>query len=535
MIKLNSCFFKVSIFSLVTLFMLFIFSVFPKHNISAYGETIEGYQTHYEIQNQYISGGYLYIEGFYFVLYLQNYTDSTKDSGTHYYSIQINNGLKTYTYYDTGNYYVDLTLIEKKDGAPWASVGESDIVMPMQTNKNYRYKDVGFQFRIPVSDLGDFMGPECKWNVNVSCVALNTYKGRYVKYEFRQSKIYASKKFGETLSGDYKISAVTSLETTSSIISADVAFVRTSPGKDASNSNRAIYKGAFLFWGTGQRFYDLSVNTTVSSGYDKLTWYRLSYGNIYYDGRYRAAYQSGSGNFGWIPSVFLGSVSGTAYSIKVVNIPPVIQANDKSFNEGTVITKEILLENVSAYDYSFGTKKPEIIFTDLVLDSSGNKTSTYNVTYRSTDLKNVSTDKKIKVTIVNVPPVIQMENEARFDYGEILTIEDLMSHIITAYDVYDGDLISKVYIKDYGGLIIGRDDNPYNYYNVVFGVKDSNGAESTAILKFKISYRFIRAVSDEYLYTLSDKSKWNEIELKNSLKEILERNPSQKYEREWVF
>lgn len=533
--KLNKLILKTSGFLLGVLVSLTIFSADQNHDVSAYGETIEGFQTHYEIQNQYISGNYLYIEGFYFALYLQNYTDSTKDIGTHYYSMQLSNGIRSFTYYDTGNYYVDLTLIEMKSGAPWASVGESDIVMPMQSNLNYRYKDVGFQFKIPISDLSNFTGAETKWNISVSLIALNTYKGRYVNYEFRQSKLYASKSFGEVTSGDSKISAATSLETYSSVISADVAYVRTSPGKDAANSNRAVYNGSFLFWGTGQRFYDLSVNTTISTGYDKLTWYRLSYGNIYYDGRYRAAYQAGSTSYGWIPSVFLGSVTGTAYSIKVVNIPPTIQAADKSINEGTVITKDILLENVSAYDFSFGTKKPDILSTDLKLDSAQNKVGSYTVTYRTTDTRNLSTDKKVKIFIVNVPPVIQVQKDAVFDYGEMLDVTTLLGYVISAYDTYDGDLKDRVYIKDYGGLVIDRNDNPYKNYLIIFGVKDSNGAESTGTLNLKISYRFIRGVSYEYLYTLSIKSKWKNPQLNKNLSEILERDPDLEYEREWVF
>lgn len=519
-------------------FSVVLMSIFSNSiKVKAYGETIEGFQTHYEVQNQYQSGNYLIIEGFYFVLYLQNYTDSSKDSGTHYYKIQLSNGTKNYTYYDTGNYYVDLTQIESKTGASWITPGESDIATPNQPNYNYRYRDVGFQFQIPISDLANFTGSSTNWNVNISCVARNTYKGRGVNWEFKQNSIYASKTFSQFESGDNRISATTSMENYSSVISADVAYVRTSPGKDASNSNRATYNGAYLFWGTGQKFYDLSVNTTVSSGVDKLTWYRLSYGNIYYDGRYRAAYQASSGYYGWIPSVFLGSVSGTPYYIKVINIPPKINAGDKSFNEGTVITSELLLENVSATDFSFGTKKPDIKSTDLQINSSRNRVGKYYVTYKVRDSRNLLTEKTITVNIINMPPQITVSDNIKLDYGELITKEKLFKSLIGAYDVYDGDLKDKVYIKDYGGVLLDRTDNPYRQYLVVFAVKDSNGAESTDTLILTISYQFARSINSDYLYTLSKKSKWKTPELYNELHIILTKDPNVESECEkiWVF
>jgi hypothetical protein len=85
-------------------------------NVWGYGENIEGFQTHYEIQNQYISGDNLVIEGFYYVYELQNFTDNTKGSGTHYYFMELYNGANRYTYNDTGGYYIDLTDIEYKIG-----------------------------------------------------------------------------------------------------------------------------------------------------------------------------------------------------------------------------------------------------------------------------------------------------------------------------------------------------------------------------------------------------------------------------------
>jgi len=515
--------------------LLLIFSNSMK--VQAYGETIEGFQTHYEVQNQYQSGNDIIIEGFYFVLYLQNYIDSTKDTGTHYYKMQLSNGSKSFTYYDTGNYYVDLTQIELKTGASWITPGESDIATPNQPNYNYRYRDVGFQFKIPVSDIADFTGDTTSWNINISCVARNTYKGKQVNWEFKQTNIYASKTFAEFEIGDNRVSAKTSLENYSSVISADVAYVRTTPGKDASNSNRAMYYGAYLFWGTGQRFYDLSINATVNSGVDKLTWYRLSYGNIYYDGRYRAAYQANSGNYGWIPSVFFGSVSGTPYYIKVINIPPKITALDKSFNEGTAITSELLLENVSASDYSFGTKKPDIKATDLMLNSSRNRVGKYYLTYKVTDTRNVSVEKTVSVNILNTPPSISVVGELKFDYGELINKEKLFKGLVDAFDVYDGSLKDKVYIKDYGGIVIDRSDNLYKKYLVVFAVKDSNGAESTATLNLTISYQFTRSINSDYLYTISGKSKWKTPKLYNGLEAILNKDSSNDSECQeiWVF
>ena len=525
LLKIKSSYFRPLIFMFCFVLAMFFLNCI---NVKAYGEKIKGFQTHYEVQNQYRKGSNLIIEGFYFVLYLQNYTSSEKKKGTHYYKLELNNGKEKKTYYDTGKYYIDLTSLERKQGASWVSKGESDVVNPNLSHLNYRYKDVGFQFKIPISDLEDFQGEKTKWSLKISLVATNTYKGKGVEWEFKQSKIYASKIFDSFEYKDNIIKPNTSLGNNSSVVSADYAFVRTGPGTD---TKRAKYKGEYLFWGTNKRFYDLSVSKRINNGSEKLTWYKLSYGNIYYKNCYRVAYLKNSKNVGWIPSVFLGTVSGTPYYIEVINIPPEINASNIEVNEGTKISKKLLLKNVTAYDYSTGKTKPEIIDTDLQLDSVKNPVGEYYVTYKVTDSRSLSTTKKIKVTIKNVLPELTVKDTLYFDYGQEINDATLMEALIEAYDVFDGDLKDEVYIKSYGDLKNDITSNKYGDYEFTMAVKDSNNEESLATVKVKISYKYIRAINSKFLDSIKENSKWKNPSLKLKLNNSFEK----KNVKEWKY
>lgn len=509
--------------------LIFITSIFLNTNVLAYGEKIEGYQTHYEIQNQYISGDNLVIEGFYYIYELQNFTDNTKGLGSHYYYLELFNESKRYTYSDAGGYYIDLTDVEYKTGYPWASVNENDIVYPRQAAFNYRYRDIGFQFIIPFTDLKNFHGESSIWNMNVSCVATNTYKGKGVAYEFKQKNIYASKAFGELTYQDYKIKSNSELYNLSSDIYADVAYIRTGPGK---SSGIAGYNGKRLYWAEGHNFYDLSQNTTVSTGNDKLTWYRLQYGNIFHDGvRYRASYESG-GYTGWIPSIFLGSIQGTPYTITIHNSPPVITADDLKFNEGTNITEEILLNNVTVYDYSFGTKKPIISSTNLTINSSKNKVGNYYLTYYSIDSNLLETKRTISVTIENVKPQIKASDK-ELNYSEILT-EDFLLKEVSAYDVGDGNLTDKILIHDIGHLVLDTNTNKHGLYQITYSVTDSNNEETRLTINLKIIFRYIRAIDKYSLNTLAEKSKWRAPGLHEKIVISLNKNDNE-YKQIWRF
>lgn len=511
--------------------MILVFSYTDK-KVWAYGENIYGFQTHYEIQNQYIWGEYLVIEGFYYIYELQNFTDNTKGTGTHYYYLELNNSYNNFVYYDSGGYYIDLTDIEYKSGYPWASSGESDLVWPHQSGYNYRYRDIGFQFIIPLSDLKKFNGTSTLWNMKINCVATNTYNGKGVEIGFKQEKIYASKAFATIPFQDYIISPYTNLDKWASNIYADVGYVRSAPGK---SSSVVKYYGSNLYWAQSEVFYDLSWNSLASSGSNSVTWYGLQFGNIYHDGRrYRARYASNSGMYGWIPSVFMGTLNGTPYTITVVNKPPAITANDILIKEGTNITESLLLKGVTAYDFSFGNKSPSIKSTNLTLNSTKNKVGTYSVTFTATDVNLAESTKTINVTIENVPPQINAADK-EINYGNLLTKEFLLKDI-SAYDVYDGDLTDKVILYHISGLILDSEINNYGIYAIIYAVKDSNGAYTYKTVYLKILYRHIRAIEKNSINTLSENSKWKNPILYENLETILNQNTDKmKYVQIWKF
>ncbi|SHJ01438.1 hypothetical protein SAMN02745691_01207 [Parasporobacterium paucivorans DSM 15970] len=511
--------------------MVAVFCLARGDTVWAYGEKIDGFQTHYEIHNQYISGGCLVLEGFYYVYELQNFTDSSRGTGTHHYYLELNNNGETKKYYDTGNYYMDLTELEFKTGYPWASVGEDAVVSPSRTDCNYRYRDIGFQFRIPMADLTDFKGLAASWNMKLTCVATNTYKGRGTEVPFKQESIYCSRTFSNLKFQDYSVMPYSGFSTLSSRVYASIGYVRSGPGR---GTNIMKYNGKNIYWAEGEWFNDLSNNAAVSVGSEKVTWYGLRYGGVYLDGvRYRAKYDPG-GTYGWLPSVFLDSISGTPYVITIENTPPVIMAKDIAVTEGTLIDASLLLNGVSAYDHSFGTIVPSIYSTNLALNSTQNDTGIYYVTYHAADTNMAETYKTVQITIKNEIPRIYAGNK-NFGYGKVLT-KDFLLENVTAFDLGDGDLTDQIVIADSGGLVLDSDANENGTYTITYAVTDSHnttGYEKGFLYIFK---RHVRSISLDSMSTLSADSKWNTRMLRADLATILERyGVEEAYEQSWYF
>lgn len=497
----------------------------------AYGEQINGFQTHYEIHNQYISEGFLVMEGFYYVYELQNFTSSSKESGTHYYFLELENSKGKKIYNDTENYYMDLTSLEFKAGQPWAGKEEGDVVDPNLTTSNYRYRDVGFQFRIPLSDLTDFTGEMASWNIKMTCVAKNTYLGRGIQMPFKQENIYCSRTFPDLKFDDYIVKPYSSFDTLSSKIYASIGYVRTGSGRQ---TNIVQYAGKNLYWSENEWFQDLSMSAAVSLPNEKVTWYGLRYGGIYLDGiRYRARYDPG-GTYGWIPSVFLDSISGTPYVISIENTPPIINASDIELPEGTNIDEALIFQGVSAYDYSFGTILPTLQSTNLILNSSTNDVGKYYATFVAVDSNMAETKKTIQISIVNEKPEIYAGNKS-MGIGRILTEEFLLENV-TAYDAGDGDLTAHIKIHDTQGLIPGSIMNENGIYTITYSVMDKNGATGYEKGFLTIFSRYIRSISLENVDTLAEASKWNTRWMKANLLTILERDGvTDSYEQIWYF
>jgi hypothetical protein len=345
--------------------MVIIFSIIRVSDVYAYGTeqmaVVGGgyysFYTDYEVQNQYIEGDYLYIEGFYIVKQLQNFITTDGAGRTHDYQLELGGRI----YNDIGGYYVDLTTIDHTQGWQWATSGEGDIAVPGQ-QKNYRLRDVGFRFRIPLSDLTSFVGSSAGYQMKLIVNCYNTMSGKGALVRFIQDKVFSARNLSYLDYRGYTVDFETNLSSASAKISATPAYVRTSPSK-ADYSNIATYNGTRIYWRYTANFYNFSYASFNSA--EKITWYYVQYGPpTASNGKYWVSYSGSSGMYGWIPSIFLTNLTGTPYVIRLYNDAPTINGGNKTVTEGTYVTDGVLLSGMSATDSEDGNITSKLTITN---------------------------------------------------------------------------------------------------------------------------------------------------------------------------
>lgn len=171
----------------------------------------------------------------------------------------------------------------------------------------------------------------------------------------------------------------------------------------------------------------------------------------------------------------------------ILNIPPIIKADNKSYYEGELTEDKLLKElkkNVTAFDSEDGdiSNKVEIIKNNVKLDTAG----AYEVTYKVVDSGGKEMMKTIDVTIKNnhEPKLEIFAENKRFVEGQY-TKEEWLKNIrmqnVTATDIEDHDLTSDIkVIADSVKL------NQHGIYNVIYKVTDQYGKSTMKTIKVTV-------------------------------------------------
>ncbi|MBE6157904.1 MAG: DUF5011 domain-containing protein [Firmicutes bacterium] len=155
----------------------------------------------------------------------------------------------------------------------------------------------------------------------------------------------------------------------------------------------------------------------------------------------------------------------------VVNSEPVITANNRSIVQGTVID---LLDGVSAKDSEDGDITKNIKVSGTV---DNNKIGTYEITYSVTDSGNLTTTKKITITVTeNKKPVITAEDKEVTIKTEFNPLDG-----VNANDSEDGDITKKIEVID-DNVDITR----LGEYSITYRVVDSYNQEVTKSIQVKV-------------------------------------------------
>lgn len=158
------------------------------------------------------------------------------------------------------------------------------------------------------------------------------------------------------------------------------------------------------------------------------------------------------------------------------------------------------------------------------------------VTFAVTDSAENTTEEKIPVKIkYNNYPEIRSEDifyyfKEEANKGEIT--EENLTKRATAKDVEDGNLTDKIELKDFDGQVIKMQTESRSEFVIIYQVTDAYKKTSYKTVKLvvvdedaviaEMPKYYVRYISQEYLDTLENDSRWRERENYTYLKQVLE-------------
>ncbi|MBQ6477698.1 MAG: DUF5011 domain-containing protein [Bacilli bacterium] len=199
-------------------------------------------------------------------------------------------------------------------------------------------------------------------------------------------------------------------------------------------------------------YFPIVGETTVSG----VKWYKIP-----------VSLSSNTNSYGYIlASETNGRVIKSSFKVTNENTqnnnPPTITASNKSIVQGTNIN---LLDNVSATDPEDGNITNKIEVSGSV---DKDKVGTYEITYSVTDSGNITTTKKITITVTeNKKPTIEATDKEITVNTIFMPLKD-----IKATDPEDGDITNNIEITDNN-----VDFTKLGEYTVTYKVKDSYNQE----------------------------------------------------------
>lgn len=179
------------------------------------------------------------------------------------------------------------------------------------------------------------------------------------------------------------------------------------------------------------------------------------------------------------------------------NEAPVIHAEDKRFEEGTVITDEMLLEGVTVSDDHDENIQPIVLSTNIQNDTVG----TYQVVYQATDSGGLSSTAEANVSIYAKPipneaPTILAEDKY-IKLGTEIT-DELLLEGVSVTDDRDQGLKAKVLSHNVDSSAIGT-------YEVTYQATDTEGLVATKTINAYVYMDFV-AVNSVPVLSGSDKT-----------------------------
>lgn len=258
----------------------------------------------YEINNFYISGDYLIINGWGKIV--GNSQHYLNDS-THSYSIllrNINNSASALEYY--------ATLLPTDKTNYFKRVSTNRVCAPNLTyqDEDYCYmnvKNIAFEFKIPLSDLGS----DVNYNVSLRIHAKTINVGYQTEMFAPAIRDYQERNgIRYELSSDYS--------TTKIYVMSDMLFVKAGPGLETARQTSWQYcslTGYTLYWREWHPFTSLQEVAKTSSSYDAETWFRVLFDQGLCEGGRSRAFMGWSYS-GWMPSSYT-DFDGTPAMIKI--------------------------------------------------------------------------------------------------------------------------------------------------------------------------------------------------------------------------
>ena len=293
---------------------------------------------------------------------------------------------------------------------------------------NYDYDMVGFIAEIDMSNLKK--GEEYTTNLLFSALHANAH---------RKTPLYYPIKSPVTrMIGDYRFSAISSLDDTTLRIAATPVYARKGPSKTSaiwafgsncstSYTNRLYFKYGALFSNILNRF-----------PIDNQTYYSMGAKlDVCVDGRRRIT-EGTHFTPVWISSLFV-EYTGSPLTIRseLINTAPIITATDQTVMMGEIVD---LKSFARANDLEEGDLSEQITFTTDYQDRAG----IYQVTYSVKDKYGYRAEKTIMVTVVepdNSPPYISAFNRSVLQFSRFDPMTDVF-----AFDQEEGNLTSRVVV-----------------------------------------------------------------------------------------
>jgi hypothetical protein len=317
------------------------------------------------------------------------------------------------------------------------------------TTCNYDYDNVGFSAVIDLSVL--VKGEQYTTNILFSALNANVQRKTPLYYPIMEPVT--------RMVGDYRFSAISSLDDTTLRISATPVYARKEPTKTSaiwaygtncstSYANRLYFKYGAIFNNILNRF-----------PIDNQTYYAMSAKlDICVDGRRRIV-EGTQFNPVWISSLFI-EYSGSPLTIRseLINTAPVITAEDQTVMVGEPVN---LLSFASAFDAEEGDISHKIQVSSDYADQAGN----YVVTYLVVDKYGYTGSKTIQLTVVepdNSPPYITAFDRTILQFTPFDPYHDVFAH-----DLEEGDITQRMYAS---GEV---NTDKLGIYVVCYSVEDS--------------------------------------------------------------